>query len=530
MKKFLSTLWIFFLVFCFLPLSAFAASDTYELDELGMSIEIPSDYVVFTRDVRSDDPNLSAYGVTKDELYSLMLERSVYLNAWDKDINYEIIVTMTASPLEDYNQLSDTTLSGLVSALETEYAAMGITLIRSDIYQHSQAKFAKIYISQPNNGETAYGLQYNTVYNGKAINITLQSYSGKRDASKETIIQIIVNSVHFDSEPQYSEPPAQTEAFTYTDKDSGLSFTVPANWVEAPLSDERDIIDAKFISNLEDGPIIFFTTEDLFPGLSETSKGKLLRSDIGNSVFSKSEIADALGCKASEVSTATIGDREYYYAEVVVTETTANGVTISVPMITYLRCENGYMYMFQFLGGTDSQSYSDFSALMNSLVYPWPNESDTGKDPWKQFNLVTILANLLVTVAVYSLPIIIYRFAIRKKPVEKKKAKRITIIYGIIAFILMSILIFAANGEGAAGGAILLWSLVNYRVLVGGEKKQKISPVSELERLGAASDPSQEDDLPAITFCHKCGNKLMPNSLFCNKCGARVPNKKGEAE
>lgn len=132
-----------------------------------------------------------------ERLSSLMSERSIYLNAWDNDVNYEIIVTMTESLLEDYNQLSDTTLNGLVSALETEYAAMGVTLIRSDLYQHSQAKFARIYISQPNNGGTAYGLQYNTVYDGKAINITLQSYSGEVDSDKEAIIQKIVDTAHF---------------------------------------------------------------------------------------------------------------------------------------------------------------------------------------------------------------------------------------------------------------------------------------------------------------------------------------------
>ena len=90
-----------------------------------------------------------------------------------------------------------------------------------------------------------------------------------------------------------SDPAAQTAAYTYTDAASGLSFTVPANWAEAPLSDERDIIDAKFLSNGEDGATIFFTVEDLFPGLAEANKRQLSRGDIGNSVFSKSEIADA---------------------------------------------------------------------------------------------------------------------------------------------------------------------------------------------------------------------------------------------
>jgi hypothetical protein len=206
MKRILTTLLIFCFVLCLLPVSAFAATGTYDLDELGMSIELPSDHVVFTRDIKANDPNLSAYGLTKDGLSSLMQERSIYLNAWDEDINYEIIITMMDSPLADYNLLSDTTLAAVVSSFETEYAGAGITFIRSDIYQHSQAKFAKIYISQPNNGETAYGLQYNTVYNDKAINITMQSYSGKIDSNKESILKKIVDTVHFDTDPQLNPP------------------------------------------------------------------------------------------------------------------------------------------------------------------------------------------------------------------------------------------------------------------------------------------------------------------------------------
>lgn len=417
MKKFLSTLWTFFLVFCFLPLPAFAASDAYELDELGMSIEIPSDHVVFTRDIKSDDPNLSAYGVTKDELSSLMLERSVYLNAWDKDINYEIIVTMTASPLEDYNQLSDTTLNGLVSALETEYAAMGITLIRSDIYQHSQAKFAKIYISQPNNGETAYGLQYNTVYNGKAINITLQSYSGKIDASKETIIQIIVNSVHFDSEPQYSEPPAQTEAFTYTDKDSGMAFTVPANWIELPMNERSESIDAEFTSNLEEGLSIAFSSRDLY-GLEEFKAELsvfesllLTRSDIGNDILNKAGIAEICGCEEKDVVMTTYGGKEYYSAETVAT-TISHGLTLSLPMTCLVRCENGYMYMFAFNGHSSSEYFRDFENLVSSVTYPEFEDDGAIRN---QALVAYLLLAVIVLIALCILIVFICRSAIRKK-------------------------------------------------------------------------------------------------------------------
>ncbi|MFR8332325.1 MAG: hypothetical protein ACLU9S_08145 [Oscillospiraceae bacterium] len=79
MKRIFKVLLSLYLVFCLLPSYAFAANTTYELDELGMSIEFPSDHVVFTRDIKANDPNLSAYGLTKDGL-SLLNAGAKYLS------------------------------------------------------------------------------------------------------------------------------------------------------------------------------------------------------------------------------------------------------------------------------------------------------------------------------------------------------------------------------------------------------------------------------------------------------------------
>jgi hypothetical protein len=65
--------------------------------------------------------------------------------------------------------------------------------------------------------------------------------------------------------------------------------------------------------------------------------------------------------------------------------------------------------------------------------------------------------------------------------VEKKKAKRITIIYGVIAFIAMSFVLFAL-GMGAAGAAIIFWSWVNYKILTYGIVGMSLSEFAELQR------------------------------------------------
>lgn len=474
MSRIFKVLLSFCLVFCLFPSYAFAANSTYELDELGMSIELPSDHVVFTRDIKANDLNLIAYGLTKDGLSSLMQERSIYLNAWDEDINYEIIVTMLDSPFEDYNQFSNTSLSAFVSALDTEYAGLGITMIRSEFYQHSQAKFAKIYISQPNNGETAYGLQYHTVYDGKAINITLQSYSGKIDSSKEAVLKKIVDTVHFDTEPQFNPPPAQTEAFTYTDPTSGMVFTVPANWVEEPMFKEREFIDIKFVSNLEEGLAIIFASEDMLSdsfleesGVSGFEKLLVSRSDLDNSMLTKADVAAMYGESESAVSMVTYGNKEYFIYETVQSGS-AYGMTVKVPMTILVRCENGFMYMFQFCGTKDNPYYGDFVALLNSVKYP------VVQDTHKQ-------SVGIVFVAVVAVAIVIVILMTRRR----KKRK-------------------------------------NNQTNMPPQNSNEVSvPVPVKTPI---SEEPETVSVPAL-FCHKCGCKLESGSRFCHKCGTMIPTK-----
>jgi hypothetical protein len=472
-KRLLSLLLALVMVLGLCP-TAFAANNSYRLDELGMSIEIPSDHVVFTRDIKSNDPNLSAYGLTKNGMYSLMLERNIYLNAWDEDVNYEIIVTMVDSPLGDYSQLSDTTLSALASSLASEYESVGITYLKSEIYQHNQAKFVKIYISQPNNGSTAYGLQYHTVYDGKAINITLQSYSGKIGSTQEAIIKKIVNSLRFDKDPQPSKEPERTPSFLYTDKESGVSFTVPENWVESPMTEEREYLDAKFTSTLEEGLAILFMVEDAWANLTAAEKSLYPRADANNSLLSKADIADMLGCKEQAVSMATLSGKEYFCAEFIGTGA-AYGLTMSAPMTCLLRCENGYLFMFQFSGHRSNSYYNDFIALVSSVNYPTGNaeKAEISTNPSETNNPTS--------------------------PTKEEKNG------STIAIVLISISVIAV--------AVVLIVIVSKRR---SKPKSGKSPV--------ISAPTYESHPKAAVFCHKCGNKLPLDSKYCNVCGTKIPD------
>ena len=143
-------------------------------------------------------------------------------------------------------------------------------------------------------------------------------------------------------------------------------------------------------------------------------------------------------------------------------------------MTCLIRIENGYAYIFEFTGDSKSTYYNDFESLLASVKYPEAkNKSSAGI--FAKPSAINIFLSFFVTIFIYSAPIFVYRYGIAKRPVEKTRAKRITIIYGIVAFAVMSVLILAINGNGATRGAIVLWSWVNYKVLTaeGSRKVEK---------------------------------------------------------
>jgi hypothetical protein len=493
-KFYLLLFTVLFLVFLF-PVYA-GNTNTFKLDELDMSIELPSDFVVFTRDINPNDPNLSTYELTKDSLSSYMTSNNIYLYAWDKDINYDIFITMIDSPLKDYNGISDTTLSTLATGIESEYESAGITYIKSEIYQQSQAKFLKIYSSQPDGESTIYGLEYHTVYAGKVINVSMQSYSGQITSENEATLKSIVDSVKFGTEPQVKEIQLlSTDAFEYTDSETQTSFTVPANWSEKEILEDSEFIDVNFGSNKEEGLCILYGSTDAYGKLTDSERAEYSRSDMDNSMLTKDDIAEMYEIPTSQIEIVTYGDFEYYKVEMK-TQGTENYAIFSITTTRMVRVDNGYLYWFQFNGPSDSQYYADFESMLESVRYP---QSSNSSSDYSNLSIETVLLSLIITIVIYSMPIMIYRYAIRKASVDPHTAKKITIIYGIAAFIVMSILIFALHGSKPAGIAIIFWSYVNYRMLVSGKSVQTDGKDTTVPDGGAEDDATEVEQTPNVT-------------------------------
>lgn len=466
---------------------------TYELDALDMSIELPDDYIVFTRDMAASDPNYAQFGFSKEQVDAMLEESNTYFDALLPDASREIAVTMIDMPMEDFNQFSDTTLSALDSEWQTAAESYGATYIKSELYQHEQAKFVKIYTSSPFNDQTMYTLQYYTVCNRQAISIALRSYAGKITSENEDELQRIVDSADFRGAKSLDKAGLETGPFTYTDTEAGLSFTVPAHWSQEELSEERETLDAKFVSTQELGLCILYGSVDAWEEIPEYERVGRSRAEFDNSAFTAMDFSDAAkewGVEDAKVSTVDYGDKMYYAVEGTC-GSQAYGLDISAPVFILMRAENGYLFQFWFMGEFDNPYYDDFVSLVSSARYPSAMADDLDR---------------------YDEPMTTNKPIATNKPVTANKPAPSGSAGIIVALICVAVLV--------AGGVVAF-------LLIRREKAKKQSVCAEYTDAGESETgwtPAQGAETRiVIRFCHKCGSELAPNSRFCNQCGVEIP-------
>lgn len=105
--------------------------------------------------------------------------------------------------------------------------------------------------------------------------------------------------------------------------------------------------------------------------------------------------------------------------------------------------------------------------------------------------IASLFVGILETIIIHPLPLWIYRYCIKKSPIEPRKAKIIVIVDSIIVIIIMSVLSFLLDGNPISMVAVALWSYVSYRFLT----KENSSKDERLDgqTLGSATEISDPD-------------------------------------
>ncbi len=447
----------------FASTTASAANGRYRIEEAKLEVTIPTTYTVVTRDTPSNAEIFTSLGLSYSAFMSNMKSGSIYMDAISNSHSEEIVFTCQENIISDFSLLSDTVLNTLASTTINEMEKLGISVIEYDIYHHSQAKFLRIYWFDSANSR--YGLQYYTVRDNTAMNFTLQSYEGSINSRQESVMKTVVDSVKYDTASPVVPEGEDTDSFVYTDSDTGIKFTVPANWKQDEITEDREYLSAKFVSTKEDGCTIIFAAVDAWAELSPSEKIGLSRADVNNSIFTKADIAEMFSTTEDDISSFMYNGVEYYKCTLT-TNKEVYGLSLDITMTQLMCVDNGWMYAFQFNGNEDHKLYSDFEKLIRSVKYPNSQTSTVydgeSEEDNENENELSHTGNKIDNQSVNSL---------------------------IIAVLIM---------------LIVLLIIVVFFIF-----KKKNGKTSQ-----------------AVKYCIKCGQQLPTDSDFCHMCGTKV--EKGE--
>jgi len=143
-----------------------------------------------------------------------------------------------------------------------------------------------------------------------------------------------------------------------------------------------------------------------------------------------------------------------------------------------------------------------------------------------EINLLGIIINLIITITIYSLPIIITRYVILRRPVGHHNAKIITLIYAFFALLIMVVVAYLLTSSGTieksntriTGVPLVLWSYINYKMLTSSNKKRH-SNKSNSEGLKIFEETTPNSKVQKSTYCKQCGSLINGKTKKCSGCG-----------
>ncbi|MBQ4048905.1 MAG: zinc ribbon domain-containing protein [Clostridia bacterium] len=524
-----------------------AADMRYEIPEVGISILLPDKYEV---QFRSDEPNkkyLSILGLTYDEYMDWMLESNIYFDAF-ADNSCEVYIAMTEVGTTDLRDYTSAELNNFLSLIKSSYDESTFQVIEYYVCTISNIPFFYIEYAKSAENLSVHAQYYATTVNGKRLEIGRSVMNRQINAADRREMDAIINSFTL-----LSDTRKQSAAFVYKDEVSGVSFTVPANYKQKELEQNNESI--QFCQIDDPNVILQYVMIDLWADTPAADRGDSSREDIDKlyQFLTPSDLEELFGYPIRNFHTERHNNNDYYVFNITITPT----ANMPIDIVTAAAFKNGCAYLFQYPGIEGDEHYADFVGLLNSVKIPSiahpigstpPGSIKESNSSVARFRkllaedlVLWIIVNLCLTILIHPLPLWLYRWCIRKKPVAPKNAKKIVIIDAVIVFVVMNVIAYFGSGR-VTGAAIILWAWVSYRVLISGHKNtetpEEPTAADEIETESETEEPAEENDLteisvldeeeavkeesPVPVFCRKCGAKLIPGAGFCRKCGTAV--------
>jgi len=179
------------IVFCISP--AFAvAPKTYELKNIGLTLDVPSNMQTITRNTPKDDKTFSKLGLEYKATMENFKSGDIYLQSFNTKQMFLLTVTMTATKeskdVENYNNLTLEEMTQVKKGFTENSAYTSAQEIEINGY-----KYLKLMMQTQTDGKIVQTQQYNTVVNGNNYVIMLQAANGKKltNSQKKLLLEVI---------------------------------------------------------------------------------------------------------------------------------------------------------------------------------------------------------------------------------------------------------------------------------------------------------------------------------------------------
>lgn len=179
-----------------------ALDDKYRFDELKMSVRVPKDYYVVTRDSDSGDAVFSELNLDYDETMTAFKNADIWLLAYDPDqsCRYSLIVSKTdeSRTVNNYSSLSASDRKEILEDLKSDPSVTSGAEVK-----HNKYIFFDTAGKTVSDGRPLYFEQSNTVVNGMQVILALQKYDEEITADESSVLTTMANSLDFDSGPVF---------------------------------------------------------------------------------------------------------------------------------------------------------------------------------------------------------------------------------------------------------------------------------------------------------------------------------------
>ena len=201
MKRLSSTLLVALLLLVAAPRALAADTTSWTLQDANLSISLPSDLAVVTRDGIQAHPEVfEQFGLDNEALQGILTSTQAFLNGVAPDASSEYLVIVVdpepgAQRIWNFSKLSDDLLTQASAEILKEFEKVGHTASLEKI--HRVGDIAYMVLAGASADGSDHFRQYFTTVNSRMTSITMHSYVGPITDEQAAAHQAAVDSVSF---------------------------------------------------------------------------------------------------------------------------------------------------------------------------------------------------------------------------------------------------------------------------------------------------------------------------------------------